>query len=166
MFSKEFEHARVFSSGNGAEYRGDLGTLSGGETSIAVDINDRGDIVGNSSTASGLLRAFLYRDGGMVELPVPGETSSAAAINRRGQVVGVASSVATPAVVDAFLYEDGQVAMLRDIIPQDGCWNRLDARDINDHGDIVGVGIMNADSSCGEVGRYLIVVTQHPRRYR
>jgi probable HAF family extracellular repeat protein len=140
----------------------DLGTL-GGESSIAVDINDAGDIVGDSLTANGFTRAFLYSGGVMAELPVPGEFSSARAINRHGQVVAVGSS---PEPVDAYLYQDGHTALLRDLIPQDGCWKQLDARDINDHGDIVGIGIRNSDSSCGEVGRFLVVVTQRPQRYR
>ena len=143
----------------------DLGTL-GGETSTAFDINDRGEIVGSSITASGLSRAFLYRDGTMVELPVPGETSTALAINGRGQVVGGSSSVAAPGAIDGYVYEAGRISMLRDVVPQDGCWNRLDPRDINDHGDIVGIGIMNSDASCGEVGRYLVVLTENPNRFR
>ncbi|HEY3495758.1 MAG TPA: hypothetical protein VGK73_13765, partial [Polyangiaceae bacterium] len=142
-----------------------LGTL-GGETSIAVDLNARGEIVGNSQTASGVTRAFLYRKGAMAELPVPSETSTAAAINRVGEIVGAASSGATPTVSEGYLYRNGQVSLLRDLVPDDGCWNRLEARDINDHGDIVGIGVMNSYASCGEPGRYLVVITRRPGRYR
>jgi probable HAF family extracellular repeat protein len=144
----------------------DLGTL-GGETSIAIDINDGGEVVGNAQTATGQSRAFLYSDGAMLELPIPGETSSAAAINRHGQVVGLTSSLATPEQSDAYLYQDGQARLLRDLVSDGHCWFRLDARDINDHGDVVGVGVVNSGGAgCPEPGRYLIVVTQRPKRYR
>ncbi len=143
----------------------DLGTL-GGETSIAIDINDAGEIVGNSQTATGQSRAFLHSDGALLELPIPGEMSSAAAINRHGQVVGVTSSLAAPAQADAYLYQDGHVALLKDLVADGHCWRGLDARDINDHGDIVGIGVVNSDAGCLEPGRYLIVMTQRPKRYR
>jgi probable HAF family extracellular repeat protein len=137
-----------------------LGTL-GGYGSTGNDINDAGAVVGHATTASGVVRAFLYRRGQMVELEVPGEGSSAVAINRSGQIVGN-TTIGTPPASEGFLYRKGRAMLLRDIIPQDGCWKRLEARDINDHGDIVGVGVMNEGATCGEVGRYLVVVTRSP----
>jgi probable HAF family extracellular repeat protein len=141
----------------------DLGTL-GGETSAALDLNEAGEIVGFSSTADGRTRAFLYRDGAMSELPVPGDGSTASAINRRGDVVGAFSFLPTPGVSDGYLYQNGQVSLLRDLVAQDGCWAHLEPRDINDRGDIVGIGIRNSGASCGESGRFLIVLTRHPKR--
>jgi probable HAF family extracellular repeat protein len=64
-----------------------LGTL-GGDFSYANDLNERGEVVGYAETANGEERAFLYRDGAMLELTVPGERIHAEAINERGQVVG------------------------------------------------------------------------------
>lgn len=154
-------HAFLYSGGELL----DLGTL-GGETSIAVDINDAGEVVGNAETATGQSRAFLYSDGALLELPIPGETSSAAALNRHGQIVGLTSSLAAPAQADAYLYQDGHVALLKDLIADSHCWRSLDPRDINDHGDIVGIGVVNSDAGCPEPGRYLIAVTQRPKRYR
>jgi probable HAF family extracellular repeat protein len=142
----------------------DLGTL-GGDTSVAVDINDAGHVVGSSATSTGVSRAFVYRDGVMLELPVPGEASTAAAINRRGDVVGL-QSAASPSVAEGYLYRDGQVSRLVDLVVPAGCWSSLEPRDINDHGDIVGIGSLGSDSSCGEVGRYLVVITQRPHQYR
>jgi probable HAF family extracellular repeat protein len=66
----------------------DLGTLSGG-FSAALDINNRGQIVGDSNN-----RAFLYQDGSMYDLnslidPSSGWVlESASAINDSGQIVG------------------------------------------------------------------------------
>jgi len=72
----------------------DMGTLPGGDFSRANDINSRGQIVGESSTAITSNHAFLFTNGVMLDLGVlPGVTnsfagSSASAINDRGQVVG------------------------------------------------------------------------------
>jgi probable HAF family extracellular repeat protein len=67
----------------------DLGTL-GGNFSEAIRINDRGQVVGYSMTASGMLHAFLWEDGQMTSLTAQsGELYSVASdINNRGQMVG------------------------------------------------------------------------------
>ena len=45
----------------------DLGTL-GGRDSNAVEINDRGHVVGNSYTSDGSIHAFVYTRGTMQDL--------------------------------------------------------------------------------------------------
>ena len=45
----------------------DLGTL-GGPTSFALDLDDRERVVGSSTDANLAPRAFLYRDGRMIDL--------------------------------------------------------------------------------------------------
>jgi probable HAF family extracellular repeat protein len=72
----------------------DLGTLPGGDFSVAHDINSRGQVVGFSETASGGFHAFLWEDGRMTDLgTLPGGFESVAhGINARGQVVGFSTT--------------------------------------------------------------------------
>jgi probable HAF family extracellular repeat protein len=70
----------------------DLGTL-GGSYSGSSAINERGQIVGNSPTASGDSHAFLWDKGTMIDLgTLGGNYSSARTLNNRGQVVGISST--------------------------------------------------------------------------
>ncbi len=71
----------------------DLGTLAGEEgTSFASGVNNRGQVVGTSTTRDGSYRAFLWANGKMRNLgTLSGGRdlgSRAAAINDRGQIVG------------------------------------------------------------------------------
>lgn len=143
----------------------DLGTL-GGDTSSAVDINDRGVVVGSATDVQGRSRAFVYAQDEMRELPVPGEVTSAVAINRHGDIVGTIGSPSSSSVLDGFLYTHGQTALLKDLVLEGDCWAHLEPRDINDRGDIVAVGVMNEGASCGAAGRYVVLVTPHPKRNR
>jgi probable HAF family extracellular repeat protein len=109
----------------------DLGTL-GGSNSSALDVNERGQIVGVSDIAAGSQRAFLYECGRMKELGSMGDTYSIArSINDFGQVVGVAQ---VPLVgLRAFFYDRGKMVE----IPTGTLW-ASDARDVNNRGEIVG----------------------------
>jgi probable HAF family extracellular repeat protein len=73
----------------------DLGTLPGGNFSSATSINDRGQVVGRATTASGEFHAFLFENGVMTDLgTLPGgKSSQASGINNRGQVVGDLATV-------------------------------------------------------------------------
>jgi probable HAF family extracellular repeat protein len=88
----------------------DLGALPGGENfTFATAINDRGQVVGQSGTASGESHGFLWENGQMTDLgALPGAVSSIAlGINNRGQVVG--QSTANFEQFHAFLWQDGKM---------------------------------------------------------
>ena len=122
----------------------DLGTL-GGNNSYALDINDRGQIIGYSDTSDGKSHAFLYTDGMMTDLSVLMGTDSGSAIgiNNRGDVLG--SSALGP-----FLYSDGTMYTLNTLVDFPGPgWRLYILEDINDSGWIVGRGIYDPDGVGG-----------------
>src|SRR5215211_3619078 len=98
----------------------DLGMLPGGgdfefSFSRANDINNRGQIVGSSMTASTNTHAFLWEKGKMTDLgtlPGGGEFgfSVASGINNRGQVVGFSTTAFREN--HAFLWEKGKITDL------------------------------------------------------
>src|SRR6266480_655710 len=109
----------------------DLGTL-GGSTAQAYDINDKGQVVGVSSTSSGLNHAFLWQAGTMTDLgTLGGPDSYAYGLNNRGDVVGWTTGASGRP--RAFLWSNGSMS---DIGTLGG--DAAEAWDINDAGQIVG----------------------------
>jgi probable HAF family extracellular repeat protein len=108
----------------------DLGTL-GGESSVAMAINDAGVVVGTADTPTGP-HAFRYADGQMTDLgTLGGATSAAFGINSSGAIVGAADRA--DGSRHAFLF-DGFT--MTDLGTLGG--TSSEARAINDAGQIVG----------------------------
>jgi probable HAF family extracellular repeat protein len=124
----------------------DLGALANGTFSVAVAVNQPGDIVGVSTLVPATFssrHAFRYHAGQMVDLGVPPPTarqtfveSFADDINDDGVIVGSAGG-------RAFLYRDGAWTDLNTLIPANSGWVLTTAVAINNAGQIVGTGTVN-----------------------
>lgn len=122
--------AFAFSNGNMTN----LGTL-GGDLSVATGINNAGHIVGYSNRPDwSQPQPFLY-DGSMRSLGAFSGPARANAINDAGQVVG-SFNIGGSVQEHAFLYDDGDIMDLGTF----GGGYITRAFDINNHGDIVGMG--------------------------
>ena len=118
----------------------DIGTL-GGPSAAAVDINQAGQVIGNSETGDGQTHAFLYRDGVMTDLGTLGARSIAWGLNDAG--VGVGDSLGLSASnLHATIYQDGAAIDLNTLVDtENGRWELISARDINNAGQIVGAAL-------------------------
>ncbi len=86
--------------------------LAGAAMSVAVALNDRGEVVGFSGAAFPMSRPVVWGRGGVRELPVPGGFlgGMAVGINNRGTVVGALITEAGRA--KAVVWRDGGVVVL------------------------------------------------------
>ena len=118
----------------------DLGTL-GGSNSAAYAVNDQGRIAGASDIDdTGIRHAFLYADGRMQDLaPLPSMTGSAAyALNSAGQTVGTSQNDDGKR---ATLWQNDAPTDLNALLPPGSGWTLTEARAVNDHGQIAGIGL-------------------------
>jgi probable HAF family extracellular repeat protein len=136
--------------------------------STAYGINNRGEIAGASGTTS--LHSWIWtaRAGRISLGALPGDVGSIPQwINNRGQVVG-ASCVDTPLCVlgpgvqlRAYLWQDGVMVDLNDLITHDSHLYLGVALAINDRGQITGIGVTDE----GEPHAFLATPT-HGQAYR
>lgn len=105
----------------------------------AYGINDMGQVIGHSGW-----QASLWKNGSQKNLGLLGGSQSMAfAINNHGQAVGW-SDIAEDEE-HAFFWEDGVITDLNDLIDPSSGWELLVGNDINDNGQIVGLGILNGE---------------------
>jgi probable HAF family extracellular repeat protein len=118
----------------------DLGALPGWTSSVGTSVNDLGHVVGLAETPGGL-RAFLWNGMTLIDL---GATGVAEDVNAFDHVVGQTT-------LGAFFY-DGVMHDLNTLALDPGnLWNLMHAADINDAGQITGVGLVG-----GELHAYLL----------
>ena len=135
----------------------DLGTLDDLGNSSARAINHAGVIIGNSATTSGNIHGFTFNTTTDVftDLGVLGNfnRSHALAINSQDEVVGyVSGNASAPNDEHAFVYFDGTITDLNTLTGNSG-WVLNRAYGVNDHGDIVGVGV----NASGQEHAFLLV---------
>lgn len=102
-----------------------LGSLYGGDTR-AYEINNSGQIVGQSKNSSGYNKAFLYESGVMTEIIPDNYNNEAHGISQNGKVVG---EIVDGGFKKGFIYDDGALTII-DIVGY--------SRDISNDGTVVG----------------------------
>jgi len=122
-------------------------------------------VTGGSST-SRFDHAFLYSNGQMIDLgtlggDLNGEFSVGVGINDAGQVTGRSSTSpnSSPAFYHAFLYSNGQMFDLNDLIDPALGLTLLQGEGINDNGQIVANGFV---TNGGGSRAYLLTPTSVP----
>jgi probable HAF family extracellular repeat protein len=124
---------------NGAMH--DLGTL-GGTVGEADAINDSGEVVGSAYFPGDAVRhALLWRNGNMRDLGVlPGDICSAAwSINSQGQIVGNSGQCGFG--IRSFIWENGEIANLNDLVTPKSDVVLNDVSMIADNGEIAVNGL-------------------------
>lgn len=127
-------------AGGWAEYTiVDLGTL-GGPTSVAIGINDLGQVVGSADTPQWLRHAFIWEDGVMTDLGTLSQHSQSEAndVNNLGQAVGISTN--TGWGTTAVLWADGEIVNLG-ILSGTGS-QESKAKAIDDAGRVVGEALV------------------------
>ena len=133
----------------------DLGTL-GGTFGNALWVNDAGQIVGGATNQNDqAFLAFLWKNEVMTNLgTLDGDACSGADyINSKGQVVGTSAKTCAFTAADrhAFLWENGQMIDLNTFLPPTSSLQQLtDGYNINDRGEIFGLGLARARPGCAD----------------
>jgi probable HAF family extracellular repeat protein len=113
-----------------------LGSL-GGSVNQALDINNRGQIIGNSDlSGDAATHTFLWQNGTMSDLgTLPGDVDSfAGGINDEGQVVG--ESCDASGICRGYLWQKGSIYDLNTLVPANDNLDLPFGSNINDSGEI------------------------------
>jgi probable HAF family extracellular repeat protein len=123
----------------------EIAPLPGDYSSSAWAVNDRGRVIALSGSGGWLSpRGFLWRDGQATPLLLPNDVSSQlGGINNSDQVVGTSRDANYRR--RGFLYSNGIIYDLNDLIEAGTGWFIDTANDINDHAAIVGFGAFHGE---------------------
>lgn len=115
----------------------DLAKPAGGRSYVAA-LNDKGQVVGEGDIRKDVSHALLWSGGKVIDLgALPGQKqSSASNINNLGDIVGHSGSEKQ----HSFLWRNGHMYDLNQLIPRGSGWVLEMATSINDRGQIVGHG--------------------------
>jgi probable HAF family extracellular repeat protein len=117
-----------------------LPNLPDGTLCSAQAINNHGAIVGSCDVNGNTQHAVIWRNGSIADLGTLGDEdapSTALDINDLGQVVG---NTSVDDHLRAFLWENGKMINLNQLIAPDSGWTLLVASRINNNGEIIGRG--------------------------
>ena len=121
----------------------DLGQIAGNDNSTALDINDAGLIIGNTTLNDNnpwhpkYTRGYIYENGQATLIDaLGGDSSETTALNNHGQVVGNVLSD-QGYTLHGFLYQNGKTIDLNTLIDPASGWTIRSALDINDRGQIL-----------------------------
>lgn len=165
-------HPFLYSGSRGLQ---DLGTL-GGEEGIAFAINNLGEVVGRADTGAtfepddpkecpcNVSHAFLYSGSGTLQDlgTLGGPNSEATGINDFGQIVGNAGYLKGSTVTAPFIYSDGKMSNLNDLIPANSGWFLGSADGVNNSGQIVGTGTIQDPERNYPVHAFLLTPVLEP----
>jgi probable HAF family extracellular repeat protein len=134
--------------------RTDLGTLPGSKGSGGHDVNSSGNVAGASSfvdhNGNGYSHATLWKNGTVTDLGTLLSGSGADAINDAGVIVGnnykLSHQYLDSSTTRAFVWKNGVMSDLNRLIPSRPAWTLLEARDINNAGQIVGRGVVGTSN--------------------
>jgi probable HAF family extracellular repeat protein len=142
-------HPMLWDADGTPTYLGTLGGSGAVFANLAININNKGRVVGSSGiTGETTAHAFLWtKSGGMLDLKtLPGdEISSAVGINDSDEITGV--SVSADGVLRAFIWQKGKISDLNDLI-RPTFLHLLLGSSINAAGEIAGVAV---DTRNGEL---------------
>src|SRR5579863_10518457 len=150
-------HALLWENGKATDLGNLGGTTGQAGGNIAFDINNLGQVVGNSDlTGDTTFHAFLWtRRTGMQDLgTLSGDVASlSTSINDAGSVIG--ASVDASGNPRAFLWEKGVMTDLNTLVADNSPLYLLTGCSINSRGEITGLGL----TSAGEIHTYLATPT-------